>query len=214
MWASVLMSATLALIALPSAVDVLPVSGHTSLALASINITGPALEPPREFVNLKYIPWPQAPYYVPLHVHGPFLDQYLAIGKVWKIHTSPPINSLELQRFVLDFANNINEHDPVPGLVPPYASQSTIDVVSYTKWTIRFYQAPTMGRVPIVLVLAALHQLGLQLYSHGPAQMVWCITDMEAGWIPWAYGELRLEPIMGSIANRSSLNGNGGFQTA
>lgn len=214
MWTSVLISATLALITLPSAVHVLPVSGHTSLALASINITGPALEPPREFGNLTYIPWPQAPYYVPLHVHGPFLDQYLVIGKVWKIHTSPPINSLELQRFVQNFANNINEHDPVPGLVPPYASQSTIDVVSYTKWSIWLFQAPTTARVPTALVLAALHELGLQLHSHGPARIIWCITETEARWLPWAYGELRLEPLMGNIANNSSSNGNGGFQTA
>ena len=205
------MSATLALITLPSAAHVLPVSEHTSRALTPINITGPALEEPREFVNLKYLPWPKTPYYVPLRGH--VLDQYLAVAVVIKFPTSPPINSLELRRFVLEFANNIKENDPDPGFVPPYATQSTIDVVSNTRWIISLYEGPTLGRLPTVVALAALDELGAQLYSHGPAGIGWVIKDMRRT-MYWTYGSFQLEHIQGNILNKSSSNENGEFQTA
>lgn len=214
MWRLLLVSATLALITPSSAALNLSLLPNTKIALAPVNITSPALEVPGKTTKLAYSPWPKQPFMIPLLDTGlPFLRLYLLISLAEKFESSPMISATELQHFLQDFANNIQREYPVPGFVPRHATQSTIDVSSYTRWNIEINEGPFRGRLPTAVALVAFDVLGKLLRRYGPSRIAWAIKDVELR-TPWAYGTLYIEKIVELSLNKSSSNENSNFQTA
>lgn len=210
------MSATLALVNTSSAAPGSPLSHSTSLALLPpVNSTSPALEAPRTLINLtvKYAPWPKDYDFLLL---GPDITHYNArfyIISAWRVVTFPAIKLPELQLFVRDFANNLEQKYPVPGFIPHLAKQSSIDVVSYTKWYIDVQQGMLHGRMPTELILAALDLMVSLLDRHGPSTINWVIIA-DSQITPWAYGTLSIKLIVEASSKKSLPSEEGGLQTA
>lgn len=123
------------------------------------------------------------------------------------------INNSELRRFLQDFADNIQRDYPVPGVVPRHASQFTIDIFSYTRWTVTIHEGPVPDRLPTAVALTALDELGRQLGQHGPSEMIRAIKTLDAI-LPWAYGSIVIKRIAGLALNESLSNEDSVFQTA
>lgn len=97
--------------------------------------------------------------------------------------------------------------------IPFPASQSTIDISTYTRWIIKIKEGPFRGRLPTAVALAAFDVLGKQLGRYGPSEVVWAIKDVEVR-IPWAYGALFIEKTDETSLNKSSSNEDINFQRA
>lgn len=208
------MAATLALTMPSSAAHNLLSLRNSSLASAPLNITNPALKAPEEITNLTYSPWPEQPFGITLLGPGLlFLNVYLLIGAGRKFQSSPMVSVTELRHFLQDFVDNIKREHPVPGSVPRHATQSTIDISSYTKWLIAINEGPFRGRLPTAVALVAFDALGKLVGRYGPSEIIWGIKEVGAR-TPWAYGSLTIESIEGFTVNKSSSIENGGSQTA
>lgn len=210
------MLAILTLINTSSAAPGSPLSHSTSLALSPpINSTSPALEAPGTLANLtvKYAPWPKKYNFL---LQGPDISHYnahLCIVLAWQIVAVPSIKVPELQLFVRDFAHNLEQKYPVPGFIPRLAKQSSVDVVSYTKWNIDLHEGMFHGRMPTELALAALDLMVLLLDRHGPSTINWIIL-VDGQVTAWASGKLLIKPLVEASSKKSFPSEEGDFQTA
>lgn len=209
------MSATLALVNTSSAAPGSPLSHSTSLALLPpINSTSSALEAPGTLINLtvKYVRWPKDYSFL---LVGPDISHYNArfyIISASQVFALPAIKLSELQRFVRDFADSLEQGYPVPGFIPYLAKQSSIDLVTYTKWYIDLHQGKLRARMPTEVILAALDLMVSLLDRHGPSTIDWAIR---AGGelTPWAYGRLSLKRLVEASSKKSLPSEEGGLQT-
>ena len=216
MWRLLVISATLALVISSSTALSLPLYQSTSLALAPFNITSPAPEAPVEkTINLTYYLWPKQPYEISLHGPGlQLLNVVLVISVAQEFRSSPMVSVSELRHFIQDFADNIQREYPIPGFIPHHATQSIIDISSYTRWIINIDEGMFRGRLPTAAALAALNELGKQVGRYGPSRVSWLIYEDVGVRLPWASGNLIVENIEGVFLNKSSSHDNGTFHTA
>ena len=203
------------------AVSALPVSMSAALNTPpSLNIFAPSdtmiitnssLKAPSGHVaNLTYAPWPSMPYTVKLHPRFSFPD--LIINYAHTFRGRWPISVRRLQDFLGEFRDNLASEYPVPGLVPRVARQSTIDVESYTVWTIEINESILGNRLPTEFAVCALDETARELGKHGPASFFFNVRD---GRRLLCYGLLTIEQIgSGDFLNRSLSNGKSHFQTS
>ncbi|KAL6720630.1 hypothetical protein ACLMJK_002555 [Lecanora helva] len=155
-----------------------------------------SLDGPRKPQWLGFTPWPATPYNVPL-AHG-YADLYIL--RVDRAITTPPIGLAKLQEFIADFASNIEQEYPSPSFVAPLARQSTVDVVSYTRWIIQLKEVFLGDRLPTDLAVAALSGIGSLLGRHGASSINFLIKD---GNTVYANGILILQGL--SVYNSTAL---------
>ena len=113
----------------------------------------------------------------------------------------------ELQDFVKEFRDNIEQEYPIPGYVPRHARQSTVDIESYTAWTIEINEGLFGYRLPTEWALLALDELVRQLGSHGPADLIFSVKEASATYMYGVldikdFGISSLSPI---LTNRSTM---------
>ena len=119
----------------------------------------------RTSANLTYSPWPPTPYDIDL----PSMRYTLAIVLATRHIVRPPINILELQHFISTFADNLEEKYPPPAKAPREASSRQVDVHSYTRWTIQYYESMLGPSLPTRTILECADALNHQLRLHGPS---------------------------------------------
>ena len=176
---------------------------NTSLALTPLDTTSPALEVSAGIS--RFAPWPSIPYRIPLSGQGLWiLDLTLYIPQA-AAESSPTLSVPDLCHFLQTFADNVQREYPVPGFVPRHASLSTIDILSYKRWTIDANEGPWHGRLPTAVLLAVLNELEKLLRLHGPSSILWFIK-IERSRFFWAYGDLGNENIVSASFNESSSN--------
>ena len=210
------MLAALALTITTSAALTLSLTRNTSLAsLTSTNTTSSALQPPADLPNsMTRRPWPKIPYSIILHGIGSYRGAELSIQAVFPFPTSPAIRVHELQLFVEEFADNFRQEYPVPGFIPREVSQYTIDVWSYTKWSLWLKEGIFHGRLPTVVALAALGALENELGKYEQAGITYAILRNDGIRGAWTIGEVRFQALTGASLNDSLLNENDRLQTA
>ena len=204
------MLAALALTITTSAALTLPLARNTSLVLLTpTNITSSALEQPAELDDPT---WPKRPYYITLEGTG-YIGVRMTIHSVELPITRPVIDVRNLQLFLRDFADNLRQEYPIPSFIPREVTQYTIDVTTYTRWTLRMKEAPWQGRLPTAVALAALDTLDKELGKYGMAIVEYTI---ELTWRRgvWCYGDVYLEKLVGTSWNDSLSNENDNLQTA
>ena len=209
-----LLLATLALTITTSAALTLPLTRNTSLALLTpTNITSSALEPPADLDNsVKSLSWPKLPYEIALDGTG-YTGVRLNIHSAKPFHTSPMINVHDLQLFLREFADKFRREYPVPGFMPREASEYTIDVRSFTRWTILIKEGVFHGRLPTAVALVALDTLEKELGKHGPAEIVYgiLITGHRGA---WSIGTINLETLTEASLADSLSNEDDNLHTA
>ena len=106
--------------------------------------------------NLTVSPWPENPYAIPL-IDGFSLNVYSVTP-----YTQRPLPGIsELQGFIQDFAENLEQAYPPPALAPKEAGQTSYSTDSFTKWQIREYLLRfTSSKAPA--------QLAREVARHGP----------------------------------------------
>lgn len=114
--------------------------------------------------NLTISPWPEFPYALPL-TDGFSLNVYSGTP-----YTQRPLPGIaELQGFIRDFAQNLEQAYPPPALAPREAGQTSYDTDSYTKWHVEENLIHFISsKAPTKIVLAALAQLAREVARHGP----------------------------------------------
>ena len=176
-----------------------------------MNVTQSSLEAPSEHLaNLTYAPWPSRPFYVKLHPR--FSTPLLNIWTVNLFRSRWPIRIHALQDFLGDFRNNLESEYPIPGSVPSNARQSTVDVESYSSWTIELYESIWGLRMPTEFAVVALDEMASLVATYGPATLLFGVQE---GRFLLCNGKLAVEPIgSGELSNRSLSNGKSNFQTS
>ena len=204
------MLAALALTITTSAALTLPLARNTSLALLTpTNITSSALEQPAELDGLT---WPGTPYHIPLEGTG-YTGVRMTILLLKQPRTRPPIDVHDFQLFLRDFADNLRQEYPIPSFIPREVTQYTIDVTTYTRWTVRMKEAPWQDRLPTAVALVAFDTLDKEFGKYGMAIVDYTI---ELTWRRgvWCYGDIYLHKLLGASLNDSLSNENDDLQTA
>lgn len=157
----------------------------------TMNITQSSLEAPSEHLaNITYAPWPPTPFQIQLHPRFSFPD--LLIFSAQNFRGSWPLKVPRLQDFLGEFRDNLVAKYPVPGLVPPVARQSTVDVESYSRWTIEISESLWGKRMPTEVAVCALDEIARLLGRYGPARVFFSVQD---GLSPLGFGLLTIEQI-------------------
>ena len=210
------MLAALALTITTSAALTLSLTRNTSLAsLTPTNITSSALQPPADLeYSVGRRPWPQIPYSITLYGIGSYRGAELSIQAVFPFPTSPEIRVHELQDFVDEFADNFRQKYPVPGFIPREVTQYTIDLWSYTKWSLWLKEGIFHGRLPTVVALAALDALNKEISKYEQAEITYAIVRNDGIRGAWSLGEVRFQSLDGASSNDSLSNENDNPQTA
>ena len=196
----------LALSALPvsmSAALSTPPSLSLSATPNTMNVTQSSLEATSEHLaNLTYAPWPAPPYEIKLHPR--FNSPDLIFFTINLFQSRWPIRVHALQDFLGEFRDNLKSEYPIPGLVPSVARQSTVDVESYSSWTIEFCDTIFGLRVPTEVAVCALDEMARLVGIHGPASLFFGVRE---GRFLLCYGKLVVEPFgSGESSNRSLSN--------
>ena len=175
------------------------------------NVTQPPLETPSDHpANLTYAPWPPRPFQIELHPR--FSSAYLAIFTVEPFRGSWPIRVPALQDFLGDFRDNLESEYPIPGFIPSVARQSTVDVESYSSWTIELSETLFGLRLPTEYGVLALDELARLMGVHGPATLLFGVLE---GRFLLGYGLLTIKPLgRGGFSNQSLSNSKSIFQTS
>ena len=159
--------------------------------------------------KLTYAPWPAQPYPLPLH---PRLgNPELIIIRAYEYHGTRPVSVPALQDFIDEFRDNLEREHPVPDFVPRVARQSSIDIQSYTMWSIEITEGLLGHRMPTEYALVALDELAAQLGSHGPASVFFSVRE---GRSTYSYGYLDVKELGGGAWNGSLVSGQSSFQTS
>ena len=196
----------LALSALPFSMSA-ALSTPPSLSLFAtsniMNVTQSSLEAPSEHpANLTYAQWPSRPFYVELHPR--FSTPLLTIWTVDPFQSRWPIRIHALQDFLREFRNNLESEYPIPGSVPSTVRQSTVDVESYSSWTIEFYDSIWGLKMPTEFAVCALDEMAKMVAEYGPATLYFGVQE---GRFALCNGELTVKPIgSGELSNRSLSN--------
>ena len=199
---SVLVSVSVAL-SIPS-----PLKEH--LSPDPIKTTISSLKIPQGYPqNLTYTPWPAQPYEVPIYPRFGF--PHLIIAHASEFHGTWSISLPRLQDFLQEFGDNLEREYPIPGSLPRVASQSTIDIPTYTRWTIEMNEGIFGHGLPTAVALVALDEIARQLGSHGPSSLFFSIREDMA---TLSYGFLNIIEFGGNFLDRSLGNKTSNFQTS
>ena len=205
-----LLSAVIALLVSASAALGTPTHLSNPLPLVTINSTNISLQASTQHrSNLTFSSWPAQPYQVPLYFSWGIPDFVILYAR--SNRESRTVRIQELQEFLEEFRDNIEEKSPIPGYVPRQARQSHIDIVHYTKWTIELNEGLFGYRLPTEVGVLALNELVTQLGLHGPAQVFFSIKERRS---TYTYGYLTIEELGGRPLTASSTNGGSDFQTS
>lgn len=136
-----------------------------------------------------------------------FLNVYLVIGGAQNFQSSPRSVCLSFGTSYKTSPDNIQRQHPLPGFVPRHTTQSTIE--SYTSWVIKINEGPFLGRLPSVVALAAMDELGKLLGRYGPTQIIWAIKHVGRRF-QLAFGNVIMESIQGVslISRRQTRTAN------
>ncbi|KAM0804269.1 hypothetical protein BDR22DRAFT_657085 [Usnea florida] len=175
------------------------------------NVTQLPLETPSDHpANLTYAPWPPRPLWIELHPR--FSSAYLVIFTVEPFRGSWPIRVPALQNFLGEFRDNLESEYPIPGFLPSVARQSTVDVESYSSWTIELEDTLFGLRLPTEYAVLALDELARLMGTHGPATLS---LGVQEGRSPLGIGTLAIKPFgSGELSNQSLSNSRSVFQTS
>lgn len=205
-----LLSAVLVVLASASAALTMPSTPYEHVPSDPINLTNSSLNaPPGHLQNLTYAPWPAQPYEIQLHPRFGFPN--LLILQAREFHGTRPVSVPSLQGFLQEFCDNIEQEYPVPSFVPRKAQQHTIDIQSYTAWSIEFSEGILGHRMRTDVALVALHELARQLGSHGPSTILFSVRERV---VAISYGYLDIKEFGAVSVNGSLAKGNSIFQTS
>ena len=157
----------------------------------TMNITQPSLEAPSEHLaNITRPLWPSAPFKIKLHPR--FSSPYLIVISRDIYQGSWPLKVPRLQDFLREFRDNLVAKYPVPGFLPPVARQSTVDVESYSRWTIEYSESFWTKRLPTEVAVCALDEIARLTGRYGPATLFFSVQD---GLSSLGFGLLNIEQI-------------------
>ena len=158
--------------------------------------------------SLYVSPWPSHRYMLPLINH---FELHIIEATTY---THRPLPSVpEIQAFIRDFAQNLENAYPPPALSPREAGQWFIDTESFTRWQIKT-NLPLFitSKAPISIVLAALAKLTLEVARHGPpASVQGLIVGRKTGSSrPYPYNGivLTIDPLVKHQLGREAVDGN------
>lgn len=172
-----------------------------------IKITNSSLKAPQGHLqNLTYTPWPAQPYEIPIYPR--FGYPHLIIVRASEFHGTWSVSLPGLQDFLQEFGDNLRRE--YPRSLPRLAQQSTIDIPTYTRWTIELNEGIFGHGLPTAVALLALDEIARQLGSHGPSSLFFSIRE---GIATLSYGFLDIREFGGNSLNRSLGNKNSIFQT-
>ena len=188
-----------------------PPSLNLFAPLDIMNVTQTPLEAPSDHpANLTYAPWPPRPFQIELHPR--FSSPNLIILTVEPFRGSWRISVPALQDFLEEFRDNLESKYPIPGLLPTLARQSTVDVESYSSWTIEISDTIIGLRLPTEFALLALDELARLMGTYGPATVLFAVQE---GRLLVGYGRLTIKPFgSGELSNQSLSNSRSVFQTS
>ena len=203
------------------ALSILPISMSAALNIPpSLNLFAPSdimnvtqsssKAPSEHLANLTYAPWPARPIQIKLHPR--FSSPDLVIWTVELFQGRWPIRVPALQDFLEEFRDNLESEYPIPGFLPSVARLSTIDVESYSSWTIEFSDTFLGLRLPTEFAILVLDELARLMGTHGPATLLFGVQD---GRFMLCYGILTFKQLgSGEVSNRSLSNRKSVFHTS
>ena len=176
-----------------------------------MNVTKSSLEAPSEHLaNLTYAPWPSPPYEIKLHPR--FSSPNLVFFTINVFQSRWPIRVHALQDFLGEFRDNLKSEYPIPGFVPSIARQATVDVESYSSWTIELSDTIFGLRVPTEFAVCALDEMARLVGINGPASLFFGVRE---GRFLLCYGTLTIKQLgSGELLNLSLSNRKSVFQTS